>query len=377
MRSVCIGIPIQSEPQRVRVTLDSLQQSSSAGIEVVVIPDDADATTRQFLARIDAPVVTSGDGVGTAACFNRLAAYSQAEVIVLLESGTRVGRSWLEHLLRGLDDDRQNGLAGPSTNNCWNEQGVFPRAGASEHDVTLSVSEAEKRFGKEVRTLEPLYSLADFCYVVRREVIEAIGAADERYSFGPCWEMDYNIRAARAGWRGVWVGAAYVHRAPFTQRRRLEESRRFETSKQLYQDKFCGARLRGEKTDYRPHCRGDACANFAPADLIEIKRANGDARASVIATKPPEPPRQQPARIAVSSREPLVTCIMPTSNRRRFIPQALRCFLRQDYSNLELLVVDDGADPISDCLPENDRIRYLHLDRKLTIGAKRNLACER
>jgi glycosyltransferase involved in cell wall biosynthesis len=67
---------------------------------------------------------------------------------------------------------------------------------------------------------------------------------------------------------------------------------------------------------------------------------------------------------------------MPTSNRRRFIPQAVRCFLRQDYSNLELLVVDDGADRISDCLPENDRIRYLHLDQKMTIGAKRNLACE-
>ena len=42
-----------------------------------------------------------------------------------------------------------------------------------------------------------------FCYAVRRRVIDAVSAADERYSLGPCWEMDYNIRAARAGWRGV------------------------------------------------------------------------------------------------------------------------------------------------------------------------------
>ena len=72
-----------------------------------------------------------------------------------------------------------------------------------------------------------------------------------------------------------------------------------------------------------------------------------------------------------------MTCIMPTHNRRSFVPQAIRCFLRQDYSNLELLVVDDGTDPIADCVPANDRIRYVRFDQKLTIGAKRNLACEK
>jgi glycosyltransferase involved in cell wall biosynthesis len=77
-----------------------------------------------------------------------------------------------------------------------------------------------------------------------------------------------------------------------------------------------------------------------------------------------------------TAEQPLVTCIMPTHNRRRFVPQAIRCFLRQDYQNLELLIVDDGPDPIGDCLPESNRIRYLHLDRKMTIGAKRNFACE-
>jgi hypothetical protein len=80
--------------------------------------------------------------------------------------------------------------------------------------------------------------------------------------------MDYNIRAARAGFRGVWACSAYVHRAPFTPRRRYEEARRFEASKRLYQDKFCGARLRGEKRDFRPHCLGDACPNFAPPALL-------------------------------------------------------------------------------------------------------------
>ena len=67
---------------------------------------------------------------------------------------------------------------------------------------------------------------------------------------------------------------------------------------------------------------------------------------------------------------------MPTCNRRSFVTQSIRCFLRQDYPNLELLIIDDGSDPVGDCVPDDARIRYLRLDRKLTIGAKRNLGCD-
>ena len=83
----------------------------------------------------------------------------------------------------------------------------------------------EGRFGDETATLEPLYSLGEFCYAVRREVIAAVGPADEGYGLGGRWELDLNIRAARAGFRGVWAKAAYVHRAPVTDRRRAEEAR--------------------------------------------------------------------------------------------------------------------------------------------------------
>src|SRR5262249_35522603 len=165
----------------------------------------------------------------------------------------RVGAGWLDHLLAALEAGERNGLAGPTTNYAWNEQCVYWGSGGDPDEIARTAQATTLRFGSEVRTLEPLYSLADFCYAVRREVIKDVGAADEAYGLGPCWEMDYNIRAARAGWRGVWACAAYVHRAPFTARRQLEEERRFEASKQRYQDKFCGARLRGEKSDYRAH----------------------------------------------------------------------------------------------------------------------------
>ena len=363
MKKISIGVYVDGELERLRWTLASLNANTPHDVELLLLLDG--------VALHDTPnrVKLSGtsDARGTTACFNRLASLSEADVLVLLESGVQVAPGWLDRLLAALNADPRNGLAGPSTNNMWNEQCAFPRCAGNTAQIIATANEAAKRFGNEVRTLEPLYSLGDFCYAVRREVIDAVGAADESYSLGPCWEMDYNIRAARAGWRGVWACSAFVHRPPYSSRRRIEEGRRFQKNKKHYQDKFCGARLRGDKTDYREHCRGDACPNFAPADLIEIKR-----------TLPLSMPVSAPvAKEHVEISEPLVTCIMPTHNRRSFVPQAIRCFLRQDYSNLELLVVDDGTEPIGDLMPTSDRIRYVRFDQKLTIGAKRNLACEK
>jgi glycosyltransferase involved in cell wall biosynthesis len=78
----------------------------------------------------------------------------------------------------------------------------------------------------------------------------------------------------------------------------------------------------------------------------------------------------------ISQEYPLVTCIMPTADRRGFVPDAIRYFTRQTYPNRELLILDDGQDSIADLVPACEQIRYVRLERRLSIGAKRNLACE-
>lgn len=79
---------------------------------------------------------------------------------------------------------------------------------------------------------------------------------------------------------------------------------------------------------------------------------------------------------ASASDWPLVTCVMPTCNRRRYVPHAIDCFLRQDYPRLELLIVDDGADEVGDLMPADPRLRYVRLASRQQIGVKRNTACE-
>jgi predicted O-methyltransferase YrrM len=67
---------------------------------------------------------------------------------------------------------------------------------------------------------------------------------------------------------------------------------------------------------------------------------------------------------------------MPTAERRQFVSQAIEYFMRQDYSNRELIVVDDGEDAVADLMPDDERVRYFRLAERRTVGAKRNFACE-
>ena len=71
---------------------------------------------------------------------------------------------------------------------------------------------------------------------------------------------------------------------------------------------------------------------------------------------------------------PLVSCIMPTANRRSFVAQAVRYFLAQDYGAKELVIVDDGADPVANLVPEDEGVRYVRLGEPQSVGAKRNIA---
>lgn len=73
---------------------------------------------------------------------------------------------------------------------------------------------------------------------------------------------------------------------------------------------------------------------------------------------------------------PLVSCVMATHDRAHLVPQAVESFLRQDHPAIELIVVDDGPMSLEDVLPDDERVRHIRLDRRQTIGAKRNLGCE-
>jgi glycosyltransferase involved in cell wall biosynthesis len=77
-----------------------------------------------------------------------------------------------------------------------------------------------------------------------------------------------------------------------------------------------------------------------------------------------------------NKKYPFVSICTPTFNRRPFIKTMFECFKNQDYPKhrIEWIIVDDGTDKIKDLIETSDipQIRYFELDKKLTLGAKRN-----
>lgn len=74
---------------------------------------------------------------------------------------------------------------------------------------------------------------------------------------------------------------------------------------------------------------------------------------------------------------PFVSICTPTFNRRPFIPIMFECFRNQTYpkDRMEWIIVDDGTDKIEDLVLASNipQIKYFKIDKKMTLGAKRNL----
>jgi glycosyltransferase involved in cell wall biosynthesis len=67
---------------------------------------------------------------------------------------------------------------------------------------------------------------------------------------------------------------------------------------------------------------------------------------------------------------------MPTYNRAQWIPLAIARFLKQTFTDAELVILDNGTDNTADVVPAHPRIRYIRQPGpRLTTGEMRNLTC--
>jgi len=76
--------------------------------------------------------------------------------------------------------------------------------------------------------------------------------------------------------------------------------------------------------------------------------------------------------------QPFVSIVTPTYDRARFIPSMVECYKSQTYpkDKMEWIVLDDGTEKVETLFKSLTKdlpnIRYISLEEKLNIGAKRN-----
>lgn len=76
------------------------------------------------------------------------------------------------------------------------------------------------------------------------------------------------------------------------------------------------------------------------------------------------------------AHQPLVSCIMVTADRHLLCRRAIRSWVEQDWDNKELVVLDNGTEPMHSLLADlpTDRLVYRHVPNnpETTIGELRN-----
>ena len=76
---------------------------------------------------------------------------------------------------------------------------------------------------------------------------------------------------------------------------------------------------------------------------------------------------------------PFVSVVTPTYNRRRFLYALIQCYTSQLYprDRMEWIILDDGEDCVKDVFDAAaisiPNLRYIRMENKLLIGAKRNI----
>lgn len=70
--------------------------------------------------------------------------------------------------------------------------------------------------------------------------------------------------------------------------------------------------------------------------------------------------------------EPHVSVIIPTYNRAHLLERAIKSVLRQSYSSLELIVVDDGSKDETPMVISKYPLRYVRLPSNRGVALARN-----
>lgn len=211
-------------------------------LELVIVDNASTDGSPEWLAAWGrshpaAKVILNQRNLGFSAGNNVGLAHATGDYLVLLNNDTLVTEGWVFDLLRHLRRDPSIGMIGPVTNNIGNEARVDIHYG----DATeMHLRARDYTRGRRLVTFE-LRTLAFFCVMFSREVLERVGLLDEAFGIGMFEDDDYCNRVRAAGYRIVCADDVFIHHELSASLSQLGQERRqrlFEENKRIYENKW-------------------------------------------------------------------------------------------------------------------------------------------
>jgi GT2 family glycosyltransferase/glycosyltransferase involved in cell wall biosynthesis len=239
--SIDVVVPVFNALADVKQCLESLQRRKDGyRVNAIIVNDGSDAETSAWLRdfcgkQSEFKLIEHDSNQGYTCAVNTGLRASTARYVITLNSDTIVTRGWLRGLVRCMASAPDVGIVGPLSNaaswqnvpDLYDESGMFAinglPSGMSADDMASLVLRAS------VRQYPRTPFVNGFCFMIKRDVIDAIGLMDEdNFPLGYGEENDFCIRAAGAGFALAIADDSYVYHAKsksFGHERRVELSR--------------------------------------------------------------------------------------------------------------------------------------------------------
>jgi len=222
--------------------LKSLADSDYPNLELIVVDNHSTDGSPEWLrtwaeGRPDTRLVLNDTNTGFAGGNNIGLRAATGEYLVILNNDTFVTRGWIRTLLAHFKRNPKLGLLGPVTNNIGNEAKIEIDYASMAEMAVRSQGFTLAHPGRSIR----LRTVAFFCVMMRRAVLEEVGELCEEYSRGFFEDDDYCRRVERAGWSIECADDVFVHHhlsASFDALGASAKRELFERNKAIYEAKW-------------------------------------------------------------------------------------------------------------------------------------------
>ena len=223
-RGIAVVVVTRNTREQLRLLLDGIADGGELVREIVVVDNDSNDGTDELVA--SHPTHPKGifnrPGRGFAAGINQGVRASTAPDVVIATASTRLTARVLADLQAELHSASDVAAAAPlirGLDGSVQRHGLFAPRPVTALVVLLGLerfaifrAEAERYYGPHrPGPAIDVDNLSGAAFMVRREAWTAVGEFDERF-FLYCEDVDWSLRARRAGWRLRFVPRAEVRR---------------------------------------------------------------------------------------------------------------------------------------------------------------------
>ncbi len=211
---VSVIIPVYNQAKYTEEMLSSLNPHKKYNLEIIIVDNASDYETKAVIQNFakqndKVKIITNEENLGFPKAVNQGLQIAQGEYITIANNDIILPEDWLENMLHLAKTDSEIGIVGPVSNKVSGVQKL----------KDIGISDKKEEIRKVMTEISKKYKGKSFFFprvafllvLIKRKVIEKLGALDERFTPGNFEDDDYCLRAQIKGFKTAIALDTFVY----------------------------------------------------------------------------------------------------------------------------------------------------------------------